>query len=313
VDEAYPHFLSTNLENPVRAQRVADLLGSQASFTAADFARFQLDTYSAQAQRFVRHLLPIQPTNTREANALQLLKEWDCRLDASSVAAAIYAVCRLQAMHVVFDAPLGELADSYIGVDITGLGDTGPYYGRSFVRLLDMLDNPRDTTWLVDPQTGIPQAKVEVLHRALRITMKLMKEHLGDDMAQWTWGRLNRVQFAHPVGSVKPFNLLFNRGPYPMSGDGDTLQRAMSKPAFPFEPVSGVAALRFVADVGDWDKCQVVIPGGQSGHVASPHYADQIPLWRDGVMLSMPFTRAAVERNAKERLVLAATGGRVTG
>ena len=71
--------------------------------------------------------------------------------------------------------------------------------------------------------------------------------------------------------------------------------------------VAGVitpAALSIVADVSDWDKCQIIIPGGQSGHVASPHYADLIPLWRDGVMLSMPFTRAAVDRNAKERLVL---------
>ncbi len=304
VDETYPHFLSTDLENPVRAKRVADLVGAAGTFTAADFARFQLDTYSAQAQRFVRHLLPIQPTNTREANALQHLKDWNYHLDADSVAASIYEVCRLQAMHVVFDPSLGELVDSYIGVDTTGLGDTGPFYGRSFVRLLDMLDNSRDTTWLTDPATGIPQAKTEMLHRALRLTMRLMKEHLGDDMAQWTWGRLNRVQFAHPVGSVKPLNLLFNRGPYPMAGDNDTLLRAMSKPEFPFKPVTVVAALRFIADVSDWDKCQIIIPGGQSGHVASPHYADLIPLWRDGVTVSMPFTRAAVDRNAKERLVL---------
>jgi penicillin amidase len=310
VDDAYPHFLSTDLENPVRARRVADLLEGQASFSAADFARFQLDTASAQAQRFVRHLLVIQPTNTREAEALQLLKDWDYRLDATSVAASIYAVCRLQALHVVFDPPLGELADSYIGVDVTDMGGVGPYHGRSFVRLLDMLDNARDTTWLRDPETGIPQPKVEVLHRSLRIALKLLKERLGPDMAQWTWGRLNQVQFAHPVGSVKPLNLLFNRGPYPMAGDGDTLLRAIAKPEFPFKPVAVVAALRFVADVGDWDRCQMIIPGGQSGHVASPHYADLIPLWRDGITLSMPFTRTAVERNASERLVLVKSGGR---
>ena len=306
VDDAYPHFLSTDLENPVRAQRVAELLDGRGPFTAADFARFQLDIYSSQAQRFVRHLVAIQPTNTREADALQLLKDWNYCLETGSVAASLYEVCRLQTMHVVFDQPLGDVADGYIGADITGMGDHGPYYGRSFVRLLDMLDNPRDTTWLRDPETGIPQPKTEVVHRALRITLKLMKEHLGPDMAQWTWGRLNQVQFAHPIGSVKPLNLLFNRGPYPLAGDNDTLLRAMSKPEFPFKPVSVVAALRFVADVSDWDKCQIVIPGGQSGHVASPNYADLIPLWRDGLMLAMPFTRPAVERSTEKRLVLAA-------
>jgi penicillin amidase len=65
-----------------------------------------------------------------------------------------------------------------------------------------------------------------------------------------------------------------------------------------------VDALRFIADLSDWDRCQIIVPGGQSGHVASPHYADQIPLWRDGLMLTLPFSRPAVERMARERLVL---------
>jgi penicillin amidase len=305
VDASYPHFLSADLENPSRATRLVELLTARDTVSAADFAAMQRDTYSAQAQRFVRHLLPIQPTNTREAAALDILRGWDCHITADSVAATLYETIRLYALHEMFDRHLGELADAYVGVDPSPLGDTGPYHDRSFVRLLEILDDKKGSSvWLRDPETGIPQPARETLHRALRIALRELKAHLGPDMATWNWGRLNRIHFAHPLGSVKPLHLLFNRGPYPMPGDRDTLLRASGKPAFPFPPVAVVDALRFIADLSDWDRCQIIVPGGQSGHVASPNYADQIPLWRDGLMLTLPFSRPAVERMARERLVL---------
>jgi penicillin amidase len=304
VDEAYPHFLSSDLENPSRAVRVAELLAGPASLAPEDFARFQLDTTSALAQRFVHYLVGLQPTNTREAAALELLKAWDYRMEPESVAAAIYQVTRLQAEHVVFDGALGELAAAYIGVDSSPVRQTTPYLGRSIVRLLNMLDDPGDNTWLVDPTTGVPRTRAEVVHRALRQALKLMKEELGEDMDRWTWGRLNQVLFSHPLGAQKPLHLLFNRGPYPMGGDHDTLLRAVTKPQFPFPPVAVAASMRFVADLSDWDRCRMIVPGGQSGHVASPHYADLIPLWRDGELLAMPYSREAVLREARKRLVL---------
>ena len=89
-----------------------------------------------------------------------------------------------------------------------------------------------------------------------------------------------------------------------MSGDQATLRRASGTPAFPFKPVGVVDAVRFIADLSDWDRCQIIVPGGQSGHVASAHYADQIPLWREGLMMSLPFSRGEVERLATERLTL---------
>lgn len=304
ADPTYPHFLSADLENPSRATRLVELLQSRQKVTIADFTTMQRDIYSAQAKRFVRHLLPIQPTNTREARALELLRGWDYRMSADSVAASVYETTRLMALHEMFDRHLGELADAYIGLDPTPMGDVGPYHGRSIVRLLDILDGKGDAYWLRDPGTGIPRPKIELLHRALRIALKQLDQQLGEDIETWTWGRLNKVHFAHPVGSVKPFNWLFNRGPYPMDGDQDTLLRASGKPVFPFEPVKVVDAVRFIADLSDWDRCQIVVPGGQSGHVASPNYADQISLWRNGLMLPLPFSRQAVDRNAQQRLVL---------
>ncbi len=304
VDDAYPYYLSADLENPCRARRVADLLASQQTLSGDDFARFQQDTYSAQAERFVRHLLTVEPDGEADRRALDLLKRWNFRLEPDSVAASLYQVSRLRALHLVFEPHLGDLAGHYIGLGLTSIGDVSPYHGRSFVRLLDLLDGDGDDAWLRDPAGGSMRSRQSLVGQALREAITLLQQELGPDMARWQWGRLNKVHFAHPVGSVKPLNLIFNRGPYPVGGDQDTLLRARGVPRFPFPPASVVAALRFIADVSDWEKCRIVIPGGQSGHVASSHYADLIPLWLEGRYQPMPFARSQVEQSVRHRLEL---------
>jgi penicillin amidase len=306
VDANYPHFLSADLENPCRARRVVDLVTSKVSLTADDFAQFQRDTYSAQAERFAGHLLTIEPRSDQERRALSYLKNWDYRMGLDSVAASIYHLCRLRALYVFFGDHLAELIDSYVGLDITPLGGTSPYHGRSFVRLLDLLDGSEKEGdfWLRDPASDSPRSRQTLLRQALREALELLQEALGRDMACWTWRRLNSAHFVHPVGSVKPLNLIFNRGPYPIGGDADTLLRASTAPRFPFEPVATGDALRFIADLSDWERCRIVIPGGQSGHAASRHYADLIPLWLQGRFAPMPFQRTSVERHAERRLTL---------
>ncbi|MEO6867143.1 MAG: penicillin acylase family protein, partial [Gaiellales bacterium] len=52
---------------------------------------------------------------------------------------------------------------------------------------------------------------------------------------------------------------------------------------------------RHVVDMADVDRSVAILCGGQSGHPASPHYADQIGMWRTGEMRPAPFTRPAIE------------------
>jgi penicillin amidase len=309
VDGSYPHFLSGDLENPCRARRVVDLITSKQDLSADDFARFQRDIYSAQAERLSRHLVEIEPANEEERRALEYLAKWDHQMESHSVAASIYQVTRLRALVLTFGPHLGDLIDDYVGLDtITPLAATTLYHGRSMVRLLDLLDGQGENSWLAEPASGRMRSREEILHLALAEALDLLRAELGPDMATWTWGRLNRLHFQHPVGAVNPLHLLFNRGPFAMGGDQDTLLRASSAPRYPFPPVGTGDAVRFIADVSDWEQCRLIIPGGQSGHVASRHYADLIPLWREGRYQAMPFGRAQIERDAKQHLTLAPAG-----
>jgi penicillin amidase len=189
---------------------------------------------------------------------------------------------------------------------MTPIDGTTLYHGRSIVCLLDLLNGQSENDWLLKMPSpaGAERTRREVLHQALQEALHLLHEAYGPDMQDWSWGTLNQVHFAHQVGSVKPLHLLFNRGPYPAGGDQDTLLRASGEPRFPLPPIAVSDAVRFIADPSDWEQSRITIPGGQSGHPASRHYADLIPLWREGDLHPMPFARDSVERNARTRLQL---------
>jgi penicillin amidase len=59
-----------------------------------------------------------------------------------------------------------------------------------------------------------------------------------------------------------------------------------------------------VLDVGNWDASLAVNTPGQSGNPDSPHYRDLAEPWSSGGYVPLLYTRAAVERNAEQRILL---------
>ncbi len=64
------------------------------------------------------------------------------------------------------------------------------------------------------------------------------------------------------------------------------------------------ASFRLVADLADWDASFGTNTPGQSGDPRSPHYRDLFAPWAEGRYFRVPYTRAAVDRAAEERVVL---------
>ena len=61
-------------------------------------------------------------------------------------------------------------------------------------------------------------------------------------------------------------------------------------------------------DVGEWDNSISALPGGQSGHPASPHYHDHVDDWRHGRYHPMLFSRGAIDAVAEGELTLLPPG-----
>jgi penicillin amidase len=106
------------------------------------------------------------------------------------------------------------------------------------------------------------------------------------------------------VGDRKPLDKVFNLGPFPFGGDANTIAQGAVEPLDPLANPGYIPSLRAVFDVGAWQESRFVLPGGQSGNPLSPHYDDQLPLWRSGRSIPIAFTEHEVERAATSVLQL---------
>ena len=94
-----------------------------------------------------------------------------------------------------------------------------------------------------------------------------------------TWGEQNAADIAHPLSAAVPLLASWLNMPRePLTGDIYTPRVA--------SPRSG-ASQRFVASPGHHATAILHMPGGQSGHPLSPHYADQQRAWVAGAPLPL--------------------------
>ncbi|MDH7487008.1 MAG: penicillin acylase family protein [Anaerolineae bacterium] len=304
VDDSYPHFLSADWEHSLRAQRIVELLHSRKRHTIADFLAMQLDDLSPVARRLLPVLSALEPEGELARRAVACIREWDCRMSADSVAATIYETWMYCFLHRVLDEPLGELADAVVGAGILPLSQISGFGKQTALLLLNLLTEDPPSPWLVAAAPQAADPRQHLLREALDEALRLLRQELGEEMGDWRWGRLHWLAYNHPLGSVRPLSRLFNRGPFPMAGDQDTLLRAVVVPRFPFGPVTTCDSLRMVCDAGDWRRSVIVTTSGQSGHPASRHYDDQIPLYLAGTCRPMLWDRADIEKEAEARLML---------
>jgi penicillin amidase len=305
VADDYPHFITHEYFGAYRARRIIDLLNEKERLTPADMAGMQGDFFSIPASLIVPHLLKLEPRSETERQALALLRSWNFVLDKESAAAAIYEVFLLRMLKVTFGSVVGEeLAEEYVGKGLSVLSPTNIYAGRSTPLLVDLL-NEQDNRWFVN--SALPRGPKnweEAMQQSLRGALDELRSKLGKDMAGWQWGKLHSVTFSHPLGQVKALSRLFNRGPFPLSGDTDTVCQMAFAPGKPYAATSWMPSFRLIVDMSNTRNGLFGHPTGQSGHPASPHYADMIDTWLKVKHYPLLFERDQIDAAKEARLVL---------
>lgn len=306
IDDTYPHYISHEWHNGYRAQRIRDLLTSKTKLISADMAAIQRDYYSLPAREIVPFMLKIDADTPLKRAALELLSTWDYTLAATSVGASIYTTFLRKLTALVLNVQLGnepELATSYLGASIGATVSLNGYSGRTTPLIIRML-REHDDSWFSDSVIpNGPSSWQEALASAFEATIEELREQLGGNILRWPYGALHKMTCNHPLGTVKSLRDIFNRGPFSIGGDADTVNKAESSPDHP-EQVLLVPAYRLIVDLENLDSSQSIHLPGQSGHPASSHFDDFLPLWRNHQYHTMPFSRDAVTKATVETLHL---------
>ena len=169
---------------PFRFHRIEEMLGAGKKFTIEDFERMQQDVTSLPARRLqaiVKNWTP-EP-GSREAKAVNLVREWDATMRTDSAAALIYEYWVAQLPRFVFGPDIGP--------DV------------SLETLLTTLENRPD-----------PKA----LSQSLTAALDEIGRQCGPDMQTWQWGNVHKILFHHPLAVPT-----FDRGPVSRPGDANTV------------------------------------------------------------------------------------------
>jgi penicillin amidase len=292
-----PYYISSQWEPVDRYLRIREVLTAKEKVSVADMRRLQQDTTFVSARELTPRVLAAfasaPPAAPVVHEALARLEDWDGDMRADSPAAALFAAFYKHLFYEIFADELGpELARGYRSKA-----------NLSAIMMRAVLSGDRDG-WLDRQDTPAAETLEDVLRAAFGKAVYELQAAIGGSPADWAWGRLHTLELQHPLGrGSRLLGLYFNRGPFPVPGHNGTVNKA----EFPEEHwrVQHGPSMRQITDFGDLDAALAVLPGGQSGIPASPHYDDLADLWLSGDYHPFPMGRAAVDAVAASRLVLA--------
>jgi penicillin G amidase len=311
VGPEYPHFLGADHMNGYRARRITELLCAKETLDHDDFARMHVDLFCGPAPGFCRTLTSLRDQiladpslashKTAAEDALRRIASWDHVLSPDSVAASIYELVLHHAQRRLFEPWLGDLTEHFCGVGFH------PVLNPNVIGCLDRAQLIAMRILQSDDEKDLIKTgtRASILAGALADALTYLNTTLGPRASEWRWGAIHPVAFHHPLGAKKPLDRIFNRGPYPYGGDTNTVWQASWTPRLPIAPEGGfTASWRQIIDCGDWDASRAIHTTGQSGHPASRHYDDMIPMWLRGEYHPMLWSRPRVEENTTHRLFL---------
>ncbi|MCC6718244.1 MAG: penicillin acylase family protein [Acetobacteraceae bacterium] len=260
-----------------RTDRIHQVLGEQEAHTLEQSMQLQTDSISLpglRVQQVIAHLAGANSSSGGDlAGALELLRGWDGSLARDSGPGALFELWWTKHLK---PAMLDLLVPDPAIRPLMAPGD--------HETLLGMLEG-------MDPRIGDRDA---LLRRTLAAAFADARARMGDNLANWAWGRLHHGKFVHPLAAVRPG--FPEVGPLPKAGSGSVVMNAGYRPS-DFRVTSG-ASFRMVLDVGNWDASVTVNAPGQSGDPRSPHYAALAPKWAAEEYVPMLYSREAVDAAA---------------
>lgn len=300
TSDEYPHFLGEVWMNGYRARRIVDYFEGKVLLSTKDFQALQLDFTCLPGKEFVSHLEGLNSTDPEINLVLEQLNAWDGQLTPESVAGAIYEVTRYHLVRNLLEPALGQaLTSQLMGEGFHPiLMASHEFYGHDTVAVLRMLDNPN--SWWIKKAGG----KEKILSTSIMSAVQWLRSNLGPKSEDWRWGKIHSAIFPHPLGLQKPLDQVFNRGPYPIGGDTDTLCQTAFHPNDPYDNKAWAPSFRQIVNMGDLSRSLTITPPGQSGHLGSLHYDDLIDPWLNGEYHPMLWTREQIEGNAEGKLTL---------
>lgn len=250
---------------PWRYKRLWEALAADSEHSIADSIALQRDYLSILAREAIALL-----TELPEHPGGPLLAGWDHVIAADSAAGALWNVW----YHRYLAPALAKLVPSELAISRQ----------LDSLTILDLL--------------GTAAGKA-IAYETLAMAYQELQQRSGLDEAQWQWGDLHKIKFAHPLLDFAPTELQgkMRMPTYPRGGNANTTNNTGFRSPNSFDVAAG-ASFRMVVDVGNWDAALATNAPGQSGDPRSEFYDNLLENWATEQSFPLVYSRKAIDANA---------------
>ncbi|WP_414945416.1 penicillin acylase family protein [Amycolatopsis sp. cmx-11-32] len=279
VPAGHPFQVGYEWEPPYRKQRIDDVLSASRRHSVDDSVRLQNDQVSLPARRLVPLLAGLRSPDPDIERALNLLRGYD-------------GVAHVDSAHTALYEPwfTNHLVPAFLRVFLNEEAATlAALPGGNTGLMLDALEHP--DRWF---GSGGAAARDRLLLTTLGAAYAEVRAKLGEDPGKWRWGALQHTSFLSSTGR--------HVGPVERGGSGYTVDVSKYDPSSYDQGVG--ASFKMALDVGRWDDSKAISAPGQSGDTTGPHHRDLLERWRTGSTFPLHYSRAAVERDAENVIML---------
>lgn len=273
--------------NPVRANRIAEILASGKKHTLAEFDLLQSDYVSLTARTLVPLLKNVKLGESKYLSFKSKLENWDSfDLSPDSFLATIYVEWEKQLEKGVHNLAVPEKARQY----------------------MKTIQTKRLTDWLITPPSFFGpnplNTRDSLLINCFKLAIDSLTIRLGSDENNWRYGqeKNKHIKLTHALSDLVDDSALkekINLGPIPRGGYGETVNNTGNN----LNQMHG-ASFKIIIDTENWDRTLGINSPGQSGDPRSKHYGDLFNLWGTGGYFPVYFTKSKIKAVSEITLIL---------
>lgn len=267
VDDSYKYHITDFWAQSYRFDRIAEVLKSNSDLTKKDIMNLQMDQTNLYAREFLSSMInSVEKLDNggEYKEIISLLTEWNQVDDKELAAPLVFHKWMKQLPKTLLEDEMPE--DVYNM--LSGKGNISDQFLRKGYR-------NESSAWL-DEYGGVDKWVYDSFVDAIAD----VKEEFGSNEEKWKWGDYHQLTFDHPLAGASPIlEYLLNPKSVPIGGSNITVQAA----GFGDDGrVDHGASWRFVADLADLSESYHIVGPGQSGHMKSDWYHDQVMDWVEG-------------------------------
>lgn len=279
-----------------RAKRISGLLESKNDWDKTSLSQMITDNISSKAPEIAKNFISYINKKSLSANeneAIKILASWKGSNNLEDIAPTIYNKLIYFYLKNTFEDELGEISfnqllKTHLVKQIIG--------NQSKIENSPWWDNLKTKNKIENRQ--------EIFNLSLKKAITSLEKQLGNNVNSWTWNRVHKLEFKHPLGSVAIFKPLFNLGVFDIAGSCEVINNNMfTYSDNEINEVKGGPSTRRIIDFSDIENSLNVLPTGNSGNPFSKHYNDQAEMFIKGKFRKMMLNKEEIIRKSS-KLVL---------